>query len=224
MFVVPTCGGLLGRVGVHRRVEGAEDARTHVRREPSVQDEGAVVFVPEGEAAILVLCIGLLGLLRVSCPAVEAGECLDVLCGAVQSDVEEVSLVVRGGDTGEGADLGVAELALGEGFGEQGQFSQSPRDADFFAGGMGVDAACPAEPVGAGEGALGGPDLTVVELGDEDEEAVGGGVDVGGEGGDGGGECVVVHACRVVRIDGERRYHGGRARGRRKMVYSKLKI
>ena len=58
MRVVPTCGGLFCYVVVHRRIKGAEDARAQVRREPPVQDEGAVVFVPEGEAAILVLCIG----------------------------------------------------------------------------------------------------------------------------------------------------------------------
>ena len=57
----------------------------------------------------------------------------------MQSDVEEVGFVVRGGDTGEGADLGVAELALGESFGKQRQFAESPGDANFLAGGMGVD-------------------------------------------------------------------------------------
>ena len=40
---------------------------------------------------------------------------------------------------------------------------------------------------------LGGPDLSAVELRDEGEESGGGGVDVSGEGRDGGGECVVVH-------------------------------
>ena len=157
VFVVPTCGGLLGRVGVHRRVEGAEDARAHIRREPSVQDEGAVVFVPEGEAAILVLCIGLFSFLRASCPAVEAGERLDVLCGAVQSDVEEVGLVVRGGDTGEGADLGVAELALGEGFGEQGQFSQRPARRGLFRGRYGCRCRMPSRASGRRRGRPGRP-------------------------------------------------------------------
>ena len=63
MLIVPTRGGLLCRVGVHRRIEGAEDARACLGREPSVQDEGAIILVPESEAATLVLCIGLLGLL-----------------------------------------------------------------------------------------------------------------------------------------------------------------
>ena len=218
MRVVPTRGGLLCRVGIHRRIEGAEDARAHLGREPPVQDEGAVILVPEGEAAILVLRIGAFGLLRTSRAAVEAGECLDVLGGAVQSNVEEIGFVVRGGDTGEGTNLGVAEFTLGEGFGEQGQFTERPGDADLLAGGVGVDTAGPSEPVGAGEGALGGPDLAAVELGDEGEEAVGGGVDVGGEGGDGGGERIVIHACGVVRIGGERRCHGSRIRNRQQML------
>ena len=45
---------------------------------------------------------------------------------------------------------------------------------------------------------MGGPDFTPVKLGDEHEEAVRGGVDVGSEGGDGGGERVVVHGGEII--------------------------
>ena len=44
-----------------------------------------------------------------------------------------------------------------------------------------------------------------VELSDEDKEPVRGGMDVGGEGGDGGGEGVVVHGGEIVgeiRVEG----------------------
>ena len=104
---------------LHRRIERAEDARTHLGREPPVQDHGAVVLVPEGEAAILVLGIGPLGLLGALRAAIQADELLDMLCGAVQSDVEEVDFVPGGGDAGQRPDLGIAELALGQRLGEQ---------------------------------------------------------------------------------------------------------
>ena len=51
-------------MGLHRRIERAEDARAHLGREPPVQHHGAVVLVPEGEATILVLGIGPLGAMR----------------------------------------------------------------------------------------------------------------------------------------------------------------
>lgn len=52
-----------------RRIECAEDARTHLGREPSMQHHRTVVVVPEGEAAILMLGIGPLGPLRALGPA-----------------------------------------------------------------------------------------------------------------------------------------------------------
>ena len=131
-----------------------------------MQHHGAVVVVPEGEAAVLVLGIGPRGLLRALRPAIQADELLQVLRGAVQSDVEEVGLVLRSGDAGQRANLGVAELAFGERLGEQRQFGQCPGDADLLPGGMGIDAAGPAQPVGAGQRPLVGPDLAAVELGD----------------------------------------------------------
>ena len=164
-----------------------------------MQHHGAVVVVPEGEAAILVLGIGPLGLLGALGPAVEADELLHMLRGAVQTDVEEVNLVPGGGDAGQRPDFGVAEFALGQRFGEQRQLGQCPGDADLLPRGMGIDAAGPAQPVGARQRPLCGPDLAAVQFGDEDEKAVGGGMDVGGEGGDGSGEGVVVHGGEIVR-------------------------
>ena len=52
--------------------------------------------------------------------------------------------------------------------------------------------------MGAGQRTLGGPDFTSVKFGDEHEEAVRGSVDVGGEGGNGGGERVVVHGGEII--------------------------
>ena len=155
--------------------------------------------MPEGEAAILVLGIGPLGLFGALRPAVEADELLDMRRGAVQSDIEEVDLILGSGDSGQCPDLGVAELALGQRLGEQRQLGQRAGDADLLPRGMGIDAAGPAQPVGARQRPLCGPDLAAVELGDEGEESVSRSMDVGGEGGDGGGERVVVHGGEIVR-------------------------
>ena len=201
-FVVPPSRRLLRRMGGHRRIERAQDARAHLGRESPVQHHGAVVLVPEGEAAILVLGIGPLGLFGALRPAMEADELLDVLRGAVQSDVEEVGFVFRSGDAGQRPDLGVAELALGQRLGEQRQPGQRAGDANLLSGRVGVDTAGPAQPVCAGQRPLRAPDLAAVELGDEGKQPVRGGVDMGGEGGDGGGQGVVVHGGEIVGGDG----------------------
>ena len=131
-----------------------------------MQHHGAVVVVPEGEAAVLVLGVGPLGLFGALGPAVEPDELLDMLGGAVHSDVEKVGLIFGSGDAGQGPDLGVPELALGERLGEQRQLGQRPGDTDLLPRGVGIDAAGPAQPVGAGQRPLRGPDLSAVELGD----------------------------------------------------------
>ena len=117
-FVVPPRRWLLLRMRRHRRIECGEDARTHLGRKPPVQHYGAVVFVPEREAAVLVLGIGPLGLFCALGPAMEANEFLDMLGGPVQTDVEEVVLVLRRGDSGQRPDLGVAEFSLRKRLGE----------------------------------------------------------------------------------------------------------
>ena len=207
-FIVPPRRRLLRRMRGHRRIERTEDARTHLGREPPVQHHGAVVVVPEGEAPVLVLGIGLLGLLGALGPAMEADKLLDMLGSAVQPDVEEIGFVLSIGNAGERPNLGVAKLAPGERLGEQRQFGQRPGDTDLLPSGMGIDAARPAQPMSAGQRPLSGPDLASVELGDECEETPGGGMDVSGEGGDGGGERVVVHGGEIVRRNGMQIGHG----------------
>ena len=57
--------------------------------------------------------------------------------------------------------------------------------------------------MGAGQRPLRGPHLAAVELGDEGEETVRRSMDVGGEGGDGGSQSVVVHGGEVVCQSGD---------------------
>ena len=173
-----------------------------------MQHHGAVVLVPEGEAAIVVLRIGPLGLLSALRLTVEPDELLDMLGGAVQSDIEEVDLVLCSGNAGQRTDLGVAELALGQRLREQRQPRQRSGDPYLLPCRVGIDAARPAQPVGAGQRPLRGPDLAAVELGDEDKQPVRGGMDVGGKGRDGSGESVVVHGAEIVRRNGMQVGHG----------------
>ena len=58
--------------------------------------------------------------------------------------------------------------------------------------------------MGAGQRPLRGPDFAAVEFLNEGEQPVGGGIDVSGEGGDGGGEGAVVHGGEIVG-DGRRK-------------------
>ena len=148
-----------------------------------------------------------LRLFRALRPPMEPDELLHMLGGAVQSDVQEVDLVPGSGDAGQRPNLGVAELALRQRFGEQRQLGQRAGDSDLLPRGVSVDPAGPAQPVCAGHRPLGGPDLPTIELGDEGEEPVGGGVDVGGKGGDGGSESVVVHGGKIVDGDGMKSSH-----------------
>ena len=206
-LVVPPGRRLLRRMRGHRRIERTQDARAHLGREPPVQHHGAVVLVPEGEAAVLVLGIGPLGLLGALGPAIEPHELLHVLRGAVQADVEEVGFVLRSGDAGQRPALEYPSSPFASASESSGSSGQCPGDADLLARGVGVDAAGPGEPVGAGQRPLRGPDLAAVELGDEDEEPVRGGVDVGGEGGDSGGQGVVVHGGEIARESQLRNRH-----------------
>ena len=59
----------------------------------------------------------------------------------------------------------------------------------------------------AGQRPLRGPDLAAVDLGNESKQAVRGGGDVGGEGGDGSGQGVVLHGGEIARESRLRNRH-----------------
>ncbi|OGK81380.1 MAG: hypothetical protein A2X52_07370 [Candidatus Rokubacteria bacterium GWC2_70_16] len=92
--------------------------------------------------------------------------------GAGAADGEEARFGLGGRHTRQGAGLGVGELAAGDRRGEQGEAPEGAGDADALAGGAGVEADAPGEPVGAGAEA-GVPAAAGVELAYEVEEAGG---------------------------------------------------
>ena len=91
--------------------------------------------------------------------------------------------VVRRGHAGEGADLGVRQLAAGERLGQPRQRGQGTRHADLLAGRAEVEADAPGQPLGAGAKA-GVPAAAGVEVADEIEQAGGGRIEMRGELGD----------------------------------------
>jgi hypothetical protein len=104
------------------------------------------------------------------------------------------------------ADLGVGELAAGQGLGDEGQGAEGAGDADVLAGGAGGEADTPGEPGGTGGEAV-GPAALGVEDADEVEEARDGGIEVGRQLGD-----LIAHVFEVRRghLHGESPFCAGR--------------
>ena len=83
------------------------------------------------------------------------------------------------GHARDGAHLRVGDLSPPHGVAQLRQLRQRPRHPHVLAGRTGREPRAPAQPVGAGGPA--GPAATGIELADQDEQVVGGGLDAGGE-------------------------------------------
>src|SRR5687768_10994136 len=152
--------------------------------------ERAVVVMTKADAAALLLSLLARQLLGFLAAAIRTHEPLDVRGGAVLGNGQQVVLVVGIADARDLAGLGVAELAAGHGGGHLGQGLERAGDAHLLARGAEGDAALPVQPVGAGLRGAVRPAVAPVELGDQDQETMIGGVDVTGKGADLGGEFV----------------------------------
>jgi len=108
-------------------------------------------------------------------PAPAADDPLDMVSRAGAADREQPRLGLGRGHAGQGPDLGVGELAAGEGLGQPGQRAQSARHPHMLAGRAGGEPHPPGEPGGAGAKA-GVPAFAGVELAEEIEEAAGRGI------------------------------------------------
>ncbi len=111
-------------------------------------------------------------------------QALDMGGRAVLGDHEQILLVLRRRHARHGADLGEADPSGAKRVTDPGQVREGVGDADFLSGGAQADAALPVEPMGAGLEARPFPALALVELADQDQEAIGGGGDMRGQLGD----------------------------------------
>ena len=102
-------------------------------------------------------------------PAPASHDPLHVLGRAGAANVQQTLLILRRGDTGEGPDLGVRQLAASEGLRKPREIRQRPGDADLLPGGAQIDAGAPGQPLGAGAEAV-VPAALGVELADQVEQ------------------------------------------------------
>ena len=184
-------GGVLLRAAVRRRrapslvasrLQRAPQHRPDLRRQPPADNHHPVLVHPRPQPAARVPP-PLLRLLHVPVDAPpRAGDPLHVRRRARQRHVEQGLLVLRGGDPGDRAHLRVGDPAAAHGVAQLRQLSEGARHADVLAGGPRREPGPPAQPVRARQATV--PALLLVELADEDEQLVGGGLDAGGQLGD----------------------------------------
>ena len=141
--------------------------------------------------------------------------------GALEGQVEQRALVPEVRQARQGAHLGVAQHAIGEGFGDLRQSLEFPRDTHLFARGHAADAAFGVEP-------LGGVDVAPVLVAMPPVELADGAKELGGAPGDappgldeflgefedwGFGGGLVVHGCLSCVGGGDRKPLGKGLRG-----------
>jgi hypothetical protein len=160
--------------------EGLHEQRADLRGQPASDDHRTVTVRIHVHRPTRVLPGRLagLGLAVHSTPATD--DTFDVLGCAGPAHRQQPLLGLGRGHAGQGADLGVGELAAGQGLGQQRQHSQSSRHSHVLAGRGGGEPHAPGEPGGAGAEAR-VPARTIVELADEIEETRGGRIEVGGQ-------------------------------------------
>ncbi len=153
------------------------EQRADFRCEPPAEKVGAVRVRIHVQRPTRVLQGGLAGLcLPVHSPPA-ADDPLDVVSRAGAAHRQQPLLGFGRGHARQGPDLGVGELAAGEGLGQQGQRAQGARHPHVLAGRAGGKPHPPAQPSGARAEAV-VPAVAGVELADEVEEAGGRGLDV----------------------------------------------
>ena len=167
---------------VARRLQRAPQHRPDLRRQPPADNHHPVLVHPRPQPAARV-SPPLLRLLHVPVDAPpRAGDPLHVRRRARQRHVEQGLLVLRGGDPGDRAHLRVGDPAAAHGVAQLRQLSEGAGHADVLAGGPRREPGPPAQPVRARQATV--PALLLVELADEDEQLVGGGLNAGGQLGD----------------------------------------
>jgi hypothetical protein len=152
------------------RVQGPQEQRAHLRRQAPAQHHGAILPLVDVQRPARVLACRLARFGLPVHPAPAPHDALHVDRRPRPPHCEEPGFGLRGGHTGQGAHLGVGELAARQGLGQGGQRPEGPRHPHALAGGARGESYAPGEPVGA-RAEAGVPASTGVELPDEVEEA-----------------------------------------------------
>ncbi len=113
-------------------------------------------------------------------------------------EAEELGFVRGGCHAGQRTHLRVGELAALHGGAQAREGGQGAGDAHLLARGPQIESGAPVEPVAARVEAL-VPPLALVELADQDQQLVGGGLDAGRQLGDGVTEAVHLGALAGLR-------------------------
>ena len=186
------------------RLQRPPQHRPHLRRQPPPDNHHPVLVHPRPQFAARVLP-PLLRLLHVPVDAPpRPRDPFHVRRRARQRNIEQGLLVRRRGHPRDRAHLRVGDLAAAHGVAQLRQLPEGARHADVLAGRPQREPGPPAQPLGAREATV--PAVPLVELADEHEQLVGGGLDAGGQLGDAVAEPREPRAA----VGGSRRAVGGR--------------
>ena len=167
---------------VASRLQRPPQHRPHLRRQPPADDHHPVLVHPRPQLAARLLP-PFLRLLHVPVDAPpRPGDPLHVRRRARERHVEQGLLVLRGGHPRDRAHLRVGDLAAAHGVAQLGQLPEGAGHPHVLAGGPQREPGPPAQPLRAREATV--PALPLVELVDEDEQLVGGGLDASRQLGD----------------------------------------
>ena len=214
---------------VARRLQRPPQRGPDLRRQTPADNHHPVLIHPRSQSPVR----GPPPVLRLLHVAVDApprpGDPFHVRRRARQRHVEQGLLVLKRGHPRDRPHLRVGDLAAAHGVAQLRQRSEGPRHADVLAGRPRREPGPPAQPVRARQATV--PALLLVELADEDEQLVGGGLDAGGQLGDAVAEPCELRAAVAGRgrrlagrrlvggLDGRRRMRAGCRRGG--VVFSK---
>jgi hypothetical protein len=163
--------------------QGLEEQGADLRGQPAPDPHRAVLVRIDVEAPAGVLQRRLPGLGLAVHPPPASHDPRDVLGRAGAPHREQPVLGLGRGHARQLSDLGVGQLAAGEGVGQAGQGAECPRHAHVLASGAGGEPHSPGQPGRAGNEAV-APPAPGVEFADEIEEPGGGRRQMRGELGD----------------------------------------
>ena len=145
-------------------LDGAQKERAVLRWELGVDVQAAVVVVPV--PAQEALALRGVGLTRGD-PARRANHALELGCGRVAGELEQLGLAVGVGDPGQRPHLRIAELPARERRADIRELTERPRDAHMLARRARRQRAAPGHPLAGRATAGPAPTLAAVELGDQ---------------------------------------------------------